>query len=155
MQQACHNIDLYTWFFGLAEKVLSVMDTFDHDIETEDHGAALLRYPNGMIGTIVASTVARPGYAARLEVHTSKGSFTMTDDVISNWDIDGVPNPSDASFDYQHDGATSFAVGDHSAHLEIIRDFEHAVETGGKPLVDAHGARATTELICKIYEEAR
>ena len=99
--------------------------------------------------------MARPGYAARLEVHTSKGSFTLTDDVITNWDVEGVANPSDASFDYQHDGATSFAVGDHSAHLEIIRDFERAVETGGTPLVDAHSARATTELICRIYEAAQ
>lgn len=155
MQQACHNIDLYTWFFGVPDQVMSVMDTFDHAIETEDHGAALLRHANGMIGTIVASTVAKPGYAARLEVHTSKGSFTMTDDAITLWDIEGVANPSDTNFDYQHDGATSFAVGDHSAHLEIVRDFEHAVETGGQPIVDAESARATTELICRIYESAK
>jgi len=154
MQQACHNIDLYTWFFGLPDHVLSLMDTFDHEIETEDHGAALLRHPGGMIGTIVASTVARPGYAARLEVHTAKGSFTMTDDVITLWDIDGVPNPSDSSFGYAHDGATSFAVGDHSAHREIILDFERAIETGGKPLVDPSSARAATELICRIYKAA-
>ncbi len=155
MQQACHNIDLYVWFFSLPDRVLGMMDTFNHEIETEDHGAALLRHPGGMIGTIVASTVARPGYAARLEVHTSQGSFTMTDDVITRWDIDGVPNPTDASFDYKHDGATSVAVGDHSAHREIILDFERAIETGSKPLVDAHSARATTELICRIYEAAQ
>mgnify|MGYP001821709266 CR=1 FL=1 len=153
-QQASHNLDVYTWFFGLPERVLAVTDTFAHEMEAEDHGAALLQYANGMIGTVIASTVARPGYAARLEVHTSKGSFTLTDDVITNWDVEGVPNPSDASFDYQHDGATSFAVGDYSAHLEIVRDFERAVETGGKPIVDAHSARATTELICRIYEAA-
>lgn len=154
MQQACHNIDLYTWFFGSPERVLSMMDTFTHEIETEDHGAALLRHTNGMIGTIVASTATMPGSAARLEVYTSKGSFTMTDDVISHWEIDGVPNPTDASFDYKHDGATSFAVSDHAAHLEIILDFEQAVEKGSKPLVDPISASATTKLICAIYEAA-
>ena len=155
MQQACHNIDLYTWFFGLPDKVLSLTDTFIHDIETEDHGAALLRHPGGMIGTIIASTATRPGFAARLEVHSDRGSFTMTDDAITYWDIEGVPNPGDANFDYSHDGATSFAVGDHSAHREIMLDFERAVETRGKPIVDALSARATTELICRIYEAAR
>jgi len=154
MQQACHNIDLYTWFFGLPDRVLSMMDTFTQEIETEDHGAALLRHANGMIGTIIASTATMPGCAARLEVYTSKGSFTMTDDVISHWDIDGVPNPTDTSFDYKHDGATSVAVGDHAAHREIILDFEQAVEKGSKPLVDPHSAKATTELICAIYEAA-
>lgn len=154
MQQACHNIDLYTWFFGLPDQVLSMMGTFAHEIETEDHGAALLRHANGMIGTIVASTATKPGCAARLEVYTSKGSFTMTDDVITHWAIDSVPNPTDTSFEYQHDGATSVAVGDHAAHLQIILDFEQAVEKGSKPLVDPLSARATTELICAIYEAA-
>lgn len=155
MQQACHNIDLYTWFFGLPDRVSSVMNTFAHAIEVEDHGVALLRHPSGMIGTIIASTATRPGCAARLEVHSSKGSFTMTDDVITRWDIDGVPNPNEASFDYKHDGATSVAVGDHSAHREIILDFERAVATGDKPIADSRSARATTELICRIYEAAQ
>lgn len=78
----------------------------------------------------------------------------MTDDVISHWDIAGVPNPTDASFDYKHDGATSVAAGDHNAHREIILDFELAVEKGCKPLVDPLSARATTDLICALYEAA-
>jgi predicted dehydrogenase len=155
MQQACHNIDLYTWFFGSPTRVLGMLGTFTHEIETEDHGAALLRHENGMIGTIVASTATKPGYAARLEVHSSLGSFTMTDDAITKWDIDEVANPADAGFAYRHDGATSVAVGDHSAHREIIVDFERAVAGGGQPLVDARSARATTELICRIYAAAR
>jgi hypothetical protein len=79
----------------------------------------------------------------------------MTDDVITQWDIIGVPDPHDASFDYTHDGATSFAVGDHSAHREIILDFERAIEAGRKPLADPHSTRATTELICRIYAAAQ
>ena len=151
MQQACHNIDIYVWFFGLPVKVVSMMDTFTHRMEAEDHGAALLRHADGMIGTMVASTAARPGFAARLEVHTSKGSFTLTDDVITHWDIEGVPNPTDPEFHYSHDGATSASVSDTSAHQAIISDFERVVKEGGQPLVDGPGAKATTELILSIY----
>ena len=151
MQQACHNIDIYTWFFGLPEKVTSVLGRFAHEMEAEDHGAALLQYANGMIGTLVASTAARPGFAARLEVHTEKGSFTLTDDRITFWDIAGISNPADTQFSYAHDGATSAAVTDTTAHETIIRDFEAAVRTGSEPLASAESARLTTELILQIY----
>ncbi|MAL17789.1 MAG: hypothetical protein CL670_13625 [Balneola sp.] len=154
MQQACHNIDIYVWFFGLPAKVVSMMDTFTHDMEAEDHGAALLKYDNGMIGTIIASTATKPGFAARLEVHTEKGSFIMVDDTISEWHFDGIPNPGNTDFEYQHDGATSASVSDVSAHKEIILDFEEAVKKGGTPIADPVSAKATSELILDIYGSA-
>lgn len=154
IHQACHNIDLYIWFFGMPAQVVSMMNTFTHDIEVEDHGAALLRHPDGMIGTMIASTSTKPGFAARLEVHTDKGSFIMTDDVITQWYFEDVPNPSDSSFQYTHAGATSAAVTDTSAHKKIITDFEQAVQQGRKPLADGRSAKATSELILNIYKSA-
>ena len=52
---------------------MSLLDAINHNIEAEDYGAALLRHSKGMIGTIIASTATRPGFAARLEIHTDKG----------------------------------------------------------------------------------
>lgn len=154
MQQACHNIDIYVWFFGLPVQVVSMMNTFTHQIEAEDHGAALLKHPNGMIGTIVASTATKPGFAARLEVHTDKGSFILTDDVITHWHFDDIPNPANTGFHYQHDGATSATVSDTSAHQKIIADFERVVKQGGQPIADAQSAKATSSLILDIYRSA-
>lgn len=154
MQQACHNLDIYTWFFGKPTRVVSMLDTFTHEIEAEDHGAALMRHEDGLIGTVVSSTATKPGFAARMEVHTEKGSFTLTDDVISQWSIDGVDNPTDTSFVYKHDGATSAAVTDTLGHQKILVDFEHAIESGETPIASAGSARLTTELIIMIYQGA-
>lgn len=151
IQQACHNIDLYLWFFGMPSKVVSMMDTFTHQMEAEDHGAALLRHPNGMIGTIIASSSAKPGFAARLEVHTEKGSFTMTDDAITEWYFEDIPNPASSDFAYAHDGAKSASVSDVSAHKKVILDFEKAIAENRPPLADGPGAKATSELILEIY----
>ena len=151
MQQACHNLDIYTWLFGKPVQVVSMLDTFTRDIEAEDHGAALMRHSNGMIGTVVASTATKPGFAARMDIHAEKGSCTLTDDVITHWSIDGVENPTDTSFEYSHDGATSAVVTDTLAHQEILRDFETAIETGAEPIAGADSARLTTELILMIY----
>lgn len=154
MQQACHNIDIYVWFFGKPIKVVSMLDAFTHDIEAEDHGAALLRHENGMIGTIIASTATKPGYAARLEIHSEKGSLTMIDGSITQWDFKDIPNPSSSDFNYKHDGATSASVSDTSAHKEIIKDFEEAVKNGSQPIANAQSAKATSELILEIYNSA-
>jgi predicted dehydrogenase len=149
LQQAIHNLDLYRWFFGSPDEVVGRTGTFLHDIEVEDHGAAILRHGDGMIGTVVASTCARPGYPARLEVTTENGCFTTLDDRITAWDVDGVPNPglpapTPAS-------APTAAVSDTSGHEAILRDFEAAVATGRPPLVSGEEAFLATDLVLRIY----
>lgn len=154
MQQACHNLDIYVWFFGMPDQVVSKMGTFTHDIEAEDHGAAILSYDNGMIGTVIASTASKPGFAARMEVHSDKGSFVLTDDIITEWHFEDIPNPTNSEFTYTHDGATSASVSDTSAHRKIILDFEEVVRSGGLPIADARSAKATSDLILKIYNSS-
>ncbi|WP_319241396.1 Gfo/Idh/MocA family oxidoreductase [uncultured Propionivibrio sp.] len=151
MQQACHNIDTYLWFFGMPAEVTSHVATFVHPIEVEDHGAALLKYENGMIGTIIASTAARPGLPARLEVHCEKGSFVTLDDRISYWAIDGIDNPASAAVPANGNNANSATITDTARHEDILRDFEAAVRDKRPPLIDAESARQTTELILRIY----
>jgi UDP-N-acetyl-2-amino-2-deoxyglucuronate dehydrogenase len=150
IQQACHNIDLYIWFFGMPAEVSSMLGTFAHTIEGEDHGAALLRYKNGMIGTIIASTSAYPGYPARLEVLCEKGSFVTLDDVITEWNINGIPNPSTTKVE-KHEGSHSAAVTNTAPHEAIINDFEDAIRSKRQPVASAESSRLTTELILQIY----
>lgn len=151
MQQACHNIDTYLWFFGMPTEVTSMLGTFAHAIEVEDHGTALLRYDNGMLGSIIASTAARPGLPARLEVHCEKGTFVTLDDRISFWAMDGIDNPASSAPAANGNNANSAAVTDTARHEDILRDFEAAVRNKRPPLIDAHAARQTSELILRIY----
>lgn len=153
MHQASHNVDLYCWFFGMPDDVEARTATFAHDVEVEDHGAALLRHADGMIGTIVASTVARPGFPARLEVHAEAGSVVLVNDVITTWAVDGMPNPSTPPAGPIHTGATA-AVTDTAGHEALLADFAAAVREGREPAVPGTSARMATELILRIYEAA-
>jgi UDP-N-acetyl-2-amino-2-deoxyglucuronate dehydrogenase len=157
MQQACHNLDIYIWFFGVPREVKSITATLAHRMEAEDHGAAILRHENGMIGTMVASTVAKPGFPGRLEIHGANGSIVMENDVITRWAVDGVENPSRAPAAAIHSGAgaAGVVVADTAGHEAIIADFVHAVRDRRPPAVSGEDARATTELILRIYEAAR
>ena len=149
-QQAAHNADLLCWFFGMPDKVVSLCDRFVHYIEVEDHGVALLHYPNGMIGTFTASTACKPGFPTRLEIHAATGSLVMENDCITRWEIEGIPNPAEKKFQV-HDGASSAAVADTAGHEAIIRDFVDAVRSGREPAVPAESGRLASELILMIY----
>ena len=154
IQQAVHNLDIYCWFFGVPEKVVSVLGTFCHEVDVEDHGAALLKHGSGMIGTIVASTAARPGFPARLDIHAEVGSIVMENDGITVWEVDGIDNPSRQPDFKVHSGAASASVSDTAGHEAIIRDFVDAVREDRAPAVTGESARMATELVLQIYENA-
>jgi predicted dehydrogenase len=153
MQQASHQIDLYCWMFGLPEEVRSFCSTVQHRMEAEDHGAAILRHADGMTGTIVASTIAKPGFAARFEVHAEAGSVVLQNDLVVHWSVEGIPNPSTPQPPI-HDGAASAAVADLSGHRAMVSDFIQAVRERREPIAGGESARMATELILWIYEAA-
>ena len=151
IQQAAHNVDIYAWFFGRPEKVVSMLGTFMHDIEGEDHGTALLKHENGMIGVIAASTSSRPGFDPSLEIHSEKGTVIMKNDIITFWDIEGLENPSVSAGMHFHSGAGSAAVNDTGGHEAVIKDFIMAVREDREPAVSGEDARVATEIVLDIY----
>ena len=155
MQQASHQVDLYSWMFGKPERAKSLIGTLGHRMEAEDHGAALLQHPGGMIGTIVASTVARPGFPGRLEIHAEAGSITMENDLVTRWLVEGLENPSKPPAAAIHSGAASAAVADTSGHEAILADFIAAIREDREPAVTGESARQTTELVLSIYGASR
>ncbi len=157
MQQGCHQADLYCWFFGLPAEVRAATATLAHRMESEDHGAALLVHENGMIGTFVASTLARPGFPPRVEIHAEAGSIVMVNDAITEWLVEGVANPARPGSVDLHSGAGAggAAVTETAGHEAIIADFIDAVRTGRPPAASGADARLATDLILRIYRAAR
>lgn len=97
-------------------------------VAVEDHGASLLRHANGMIGTIVASTIARPGFPARLELHAERGSVVLENDDVTTWAVEGMENPSTKPKGAIHSGA-SVAVTDTAGHEGSSRTLSQPCET--------------------------
>jgi predicted dehydrogenase len=151
IQQACHQIDLYAWFFGKPCKTVSMLGTFMHEMEGEDHGVAILKHADGMIGTIAASTCAYPGFEPELKIITDKGSLVLTNTEISAWNIQGLDNPSISSGKHIHSGAGNALVEETSGHESIIRDFIEAVHQDKPPMVSGENARTATEIVLDIY----
>lgn len=58
--QAIHHIDMLQWMMGDATEVFAFSATQLVDIETEDTAVVSLKFANGALGSIEATTAARP-----------------------------------------------------------------------------------------------
>jgi UDP-N-acetyl-2-amino-2-deoxyglucuronate dehydrogenase len=150
-QQASHYVDLYCWYFGKPEKITSYLKTYIHNIEVEDHGVAVCIHDNGITGTITASTACLPGFPAKLEIHSNKGTVILENDLITFWSIEGIENPSLNSVQQSHTGAATHLVNDTTNHESIIKDFINSVKENREPFINGESARIASEVILEIY----
>src|SRR5713226_2714496 len=167
MNQSIHSIDLLQWLMGPVRSVYAYTDTLVHRMETEDVAVAVLRFANGAMGTITATTGAYPGVSTRIEIFGDKGSAVIEDDRLSYlhlarddqeevgpYGVDpGQRVHSTATADMsaaQDPAALSFR-----SHALQIADMIRAIREDGTPLLDGYAARHPVEIILGIYESVR
>jgi predicted dehydrogenase len=154
IQQAAHTLDLMVWMMGPAKSVFARTATVAHDIEVEDMGHAIVEYKNGARGVLEASTVIKPGYPNRLEIHGEKGSIILTDAEIVDWNVEGLEAPQFETISNASGTVDPMAIGTQN-HERIIADFIEAVKRDREPMVPPASARLSVELILAVYESAK
>ncbi len=96
-QQGAHHVDMLRWLGGEVESVYAQMATRLVDIEAEDILVGVIRFRNGALGTIEATTCARPkDLGAELTILGEKGSarlggFAMNELVHLSFENGGLP----------------------------------------------------------------
>ena len=162
MNQAVHFVDILCYLAGRAKSVYAFTDTMTHkNIEVEDNAVACVRFANGAMGTIEASTSCAPGFPRRLAVSGDRGSVVMVDDELTRWEF---LDKADEDEKILAEGAAGDQLkGGHSDPLAIgfeghrrqVQDFVDAVLEGREPFVPGREGRLAVELICGIYESSR
>ena len=161
MNQAIHSVDLLTWLMGPVTEVYARTATLAHErIEVEDTAVATVRFANGAMGVIEASTAAYPGYLKRIEIHGSEGSAVIEEEDIVKWDF-AKPGPRDETVRAQMQahkstggGASDPAAIGHHGHAKQFRDVLAAIDSNRKPAIDGHEGRRSVEIILAIYQSA-
>lgn len=162
MNQAIHNVDLLQWFMGGIAEVTGFTGTLAHErIEVEDTGVAAVRFRSGALGVIEATTSAFPGLLKKTEIHGTQGTVIVEQDDVLLWQFEPASR-LDAAIRRKFakrigggGGASDPKAISYAGHREQLRDFVHAVRTGGKPLVDGEEGRKSVEIILAIYNAAR
>ncbi len=168
MNQGVHNVDLLYWMMGDIVEVSAFTATLAHErIEVEDTGVAIVKFKNGALGTIVATTSAYPGLLKTIEIHGTKGSAIVEQDNVLVWDF-AMKSPKDRAVrdklmkkpdDDDDDmpvtgGAADPKAISHIGHREQLKEFIKAIETGRRPHVDGEEGRKSVEIILAIYKSA-
>ena len=165
MNQAIHSIDLLQWLMGPVRSVQAYTDTLAHRMETEDVAVAMLRFANGALGTIAATTGAYPGVTTRIELFGDRGSAIIADDRLEYLrlarDDDqpvgpyGVGAGQHTTESASGAGVQQATLGSATTHALQIADMIRAIREHGTPLLDGKGGRHAVEIILGIYESAR
>lgn len=151
--QASHHIDLLEWMMGPPESVFAYSSTALVNIETEDTGVVVVRFRNGALGIIEATTAARPkdlegsisilGENGTVEI----GGFAVNEMKLWNF-ADPIEDDKLVLQKYRENPPNVYGFG-HTAYLQHVVD---TLKNGGPSLVDGLEGRKSLELITAIYE---
>ena len=174
MNQGVHTVDLLVATMGRPVEVFAYTDTLAHQrIEVEDAAVAVVRFENGAIGVLHATTAAYPGLSARLQVHGDRGSVVIDNDLLTF--IHTTPQgsgPEERSYGSASDsinqvdnydlteqtGPTTGGSAGGLSPLAHRRQYENflAALAGKEPLrVDLETNRRSIGVITGVYESAR
>lgn len=152
--QASHHLDLLLWLVGDVEKVAAYTARRLANVETEDTAAGILRFKNGALGIIEATTAARPkDLEASISILGEGGTVEIAGfatDVVRTWQFQnsrpedaeiaagGLRNPDDRSY----------------AHGQYLQQVVKALSGEKAEAVGGDEALKTVDLLERLYQSA-
>lgn len=148
LTQAIHTMDLLLHLMGPVRDVAGFARNAGlRATDTEDVAAAAIRFENGALGVIDATSVARPGFAERIEIAGTKGSALLIGNRLEWYAGDSLPEVIDpGSATGTGGGADPMAFG-HGPHHALIAEMLDAISEGRAPSNDARSALHVQRLI--------
>jgi predicted dehydrogenase len=151
--QASHHLDLLEWMMGDVETVFAKSTTALVNVETEDTAVAVLRFTNGALGVIEATTATRPkDLEGSLSIMGEKGTVEIAGfavNEIRHWAfVDAQPDDAAVLATHSVNPPNVYGFG-HQAYLEHVVD---CITTNKSALVDGLEGRKSLELITALYE---
>jgi predicted dehydrogenase len=157
--QGIHTIDRLLWLTGMQPEVVSAYcPTLQREMEAEDLGVALLKYPNGAAGIIEGTTLANPGLSISVTICGTKGTAVIKDNDVTFFQAEGAP---EGLVDVKSEGsAFAGAAADPAAlwgggHAVNINEFAHAILEGREPKINGQEGRKAVQLLNDIYKAAQ
>jgi len=154
MNQGVHGVDMISWIMGGVHSVYAHCKTLAWDIETEDTAVVSVRFKNGALGVIQATTTAYPGLDTIFSFHGTEGSISFGDDKLYMWEVkdETLEKPEiHNSMGGKNCQYSTTNIG----HIMQIEDMALAVIEDREPMITGEDAKKSVEIILAIYESAR
>lgn len=151
--QASHHVDLLEWMMGSVESVFAMSRTALVDIEAEDTAVVTLRFANGALGIIEATTATRPkDLEGSISILGEKGTVEIGGFAVNEMKVWNFADPEEGD----NEVLTTYSVNPPNVygfgHKEYYDHVVQSLSEGGANLVDGLQGRRSLELINAIYE---
>ncbi len=157
MMQAIHVLDAARFVLDEVAEVCGLMRAGSAGSAVEDVAAALLRFENGALATVFATTAAARELPVRAALHFERGSHVLEDAPADRragaaqasgafWRLFGRARPRPEA---DRGRAARGTFGD------VYRDFREAVLSGRSPRCSGRDALASVALVQAVYRAAR
>lgn len=151
--QASHHVDLLEWMMGDVESVHARSTVALAHIETEDTAIATLKFCNGALGIIEATTAARPkDLEGSISVLGERGAVEIAGfsvNKIRTWQFsDPAIEDEEIMHRYSVNPPNVYGFG-HQAYYEHVVS---CIRDGSAAIVDGLVGRKSLELISAMYE---
>ncbi len=146
MNQGVHYADLACWLCGQPEVLSASCGAVAHEIQVEDVALALLRFDDGALGVLEATTCAYPGYKCVLRVSGTRGTVILEDGALVSAEL--------------QDGDATAMTGDVGAlkspdlHRAQLADVVSALTSGRPPSVSGEDGYRALEFVLDVYAAA-
>lgn len=142
LNQCIHNIDLIQWLIGSEiDSICAEMDTFLHDIETEDFGAIIIRFKNRTIGIVEGSVCVYPkNLGETLSIFGEKGTVVIGDGMnkIKVWR-------------FEDELGENIGVSGTQGHSLLYEDFIDAIKNNREPFINGEEGKKSIEIALGAY----
>ena len=164
INQAIHTLDLMCGLMGEVDSVTSTMGIYNHDIDTEDLTATLIKFKNGATATFVSTTCAYPGISTEIMLYGTEGSIEADADRLRTWKmknpLDGMDEDDEEETMLERYGRGNRAAAQYEpdklyGHRHVVEDMILAVRDDRDPEVLPTEGAKVVRLIEAIYESAK
>ncbi|MCP4691811.1 MAG: Gfo/Idh/MocA family oxidoreductase [Desulfobacterales bacterium] len=158
MNQGIHLVDVLIWCMGDPVEIQARAATLHQRIEVEDSLAATLRFENGSMATIMATTLARPGFPHRVEIYGTNGGIQIEGEAVAKWSL---ADPGKASIEPPETGCPVDAGAGSdprgvkaTGHINLIENFMDAIRGKAPLLIDGREGRRSLAAVLGVYKAA-
>lgn len=159
INQGIHGLDLLLHLAGDVATVKAYTAILAHEnIEVEDTCVASVKYANGALGVIQATTSIHPDFQQRIALHGTKGTIILegTEETwVSHWEtFDGGKRAVERR-EVHVSGAHAVLEEGGEGHRRQIEDFIAAIQNNEQPAVNGPEGRRSLAVVRAVYASAK
>jgi len=155
MNQASHYIDALYWLIGPVDYVMAETATMARKIETEDTGTAILKFRNGIIGTVNVTMLTFPkNYEGSITILGEKGTVKVGGvavNRIEKWEFEEYDDDDRLVVESNYNPPNVYGLG----HIPYYKNVIAALNGKADPDTDGRSGRKSLEIILAIYKSAQ